>query len=358
MRIACFLNTSGSINWGCQATFEGVRYLLQRDYPQAGFVPFDLPPAPRRMFRQLRRFHERKLGNAIISNDAAGVRRWLARLGLAPELLDGFTHICFNGEGAVHFRSGHLLRCMGLLYLLAPDRRVAAVNQTIDLGNDPWLEQVVACVYNRIDTVAVREPVSLRYAQRAGIRNVRLIPDAVYGLPRMTPAQITALVEARDLPEHYITLTGSSALRPDRQSLRRMRTVITSIRACSDHPFVFMASAKTDLWLAARLAKDGLVRVIGPEVKYRDAMAIIARSGLLVGGRQHPNIFAWIYGTPYLPFAGNTFKNAGVAELQQYPVKPLSWDATPGEIAQAWTQAASLRGTEFPHITVDDFRIF
>ena len=144
----------------------------------------------------------------------------------------------------------------------------------------------------------------------------------------------------------------------DKRSLRKLAGVIAAIRTCSDLPVVFMASAKTDLWLAGRLADRGQVTVIGPPVKYHDAMAIIARSEVLVGGRQHPNIFAYIYATPYLPFAGNTFKNTGVAELQQYPVMPLTWDAAPDEITQAWAAVDKLRGAAFREISVGDFRIF
>jgi len=358
MKIACFLNTSGSINWGCQATFEGVRHLLMQAYPEAEFVPLDLPPLSFRRLRPARRWLERRLGTAILNDNEAAGEKALARLNVSTGLFDACTHICFNGEGAVHYRSGHLMRCMGLLYLLSRDRPVVAINQTIDLGNDAWLERVVAHVYRRLERVSVREPMSLRYARGIGIDHAELVPDTVYGLPRMDAQELARRAAPYALPERYLTMTGSSALRDDRSSLCRLSAVAGTLLDASGLPVVFMASAKADIRLAARLARRYPLTIIQPPVRYLDAMAIIARSGLLAGGRQHPNIFAWMYAVPYLPFAGNTFKNSGVAELQHYPLVPLPWNADAATVRAAWEKAVALDRSIFHAIPVGDFRLF
>jgi len=76
----------------------------------------------------------------------------------------------------------------------------------------------------------------------------------------------------------------------------------------------------------------------------------------LIRGRQHPNIFAYIYKVPYIPLKGNTFKNEGVAKLQDYPLLPLSWDLKKEELV---TAIETLKEQErlFPIITIDSFNI-
>ena len=46
MRIAYFINTFKSINWGGQATSSGIKYMINETYPEAEFVPFTLPELP------------------------------------------------------------------------------------------------------------------------------------------------------------------------------------------------------------------------------------------------------------------------------------------------------------------------
>lgn len=46
MKIAYFINTFKSTNWGGQATSTGVKYLLFKEYSDADFIPLDLPDLP------------------------------------------------------------------------------------------------------------------------------------------------------------------------------------------------------------------------------------------------------------------------------------------------------------------------
>jgi polysaccharide pyruvyl transferase WcaK-like protein len=55
-------------------------------------------------------------------------------------------------------------------------------------------------------------------------------------------------------------------------------------------------------------------------------MAVIAKAYLVVGGRQHPNIFAAIHHIPFVPLQGNTHKMEGVVELLHYPLEVLAWE--------------------------------
>jgi len=184
MEIAYFINTFKSINWGGQATSSGIQYMLSNVYPKAKFVPLDLPDLPFKKIKLFRMYYEYRLVRSILKDDLGKVYYYLKKMNISSTIFDDFSHICFNGEGAVHYRSGHIRVFMGLLYIAKKQgKTVAAVNQTIDLNDKPILEAVLSKVYNSIDFISVREPISYDYAKRIGIKNVQLIPDAVYGLP-------------------------------------------------------------------------------------------------------------------------------------------------------------------------------
>jgi len=358
MRIAYFINTFKSINWGGQATSSGIKHMLEKTYPHAEFVPFDLPDLPFKKIKILRKYYEVKLVKAIMRDDLNALYAVLSSMNIPDTIFDDFTHICFNGEGAVHYKSGHIRLFMGLLYLAKKKRKtVAAVNQTIDLNGNTELEKLLTKVYRELDFISVREPVSYEYAKKLGLSNMKLIPDAVYGLPKMGASEIEATVEKYNLPHTYITLTGSSALKRDKKSLHAMTQIIRSIQENTNLPLVFMANAKTDIWLAHKLEQKFDFNIIEPPVKYKDAMAIIAASEVLIGGRQHPNIFAYIYGVPYIPFIGNTYKNEGVARLQNYWVTPFCWDVEKEVFVNVLKQAFHNDHT-FTDIDIDTFKIF
>jgi len=358
MRIAYFINTFKSINWGGQATSSGIRYMINETYPEAEFVPFTLPELPFKKIKILRKYYEVNLLRSIVRDDLEKVYYFLSKMNVPSTIFDEFSHICFNGEGAVHYKSGHIRVFMGLLYIAKKQGKVvAAVNQTIDLNGDKILERLLSKVYNSVDFVSVREPLSYDYAKRIGIKNVQLIPDAVYGLPRMDKSQIDGIVSRYNLPKKYITVTGSSILKRNKKSLVHMRQIMQYIQEYFQISIVFMANAKTDIWLAHKLENEFDLTIIEPPVKYQDAMAIIANSEILIGGRQHPNIFAYIYEVPYIPFVGNTFKNEGVAKLQNYSLMPLKWDIEESDLIKN-IQKVFNKNDIFHIINIDKFDIF
>ena len=357
MKIAYFINTFNSINWGGQATSNAIEYMLSKQYPEAEFVPLDMPQLPFKKMKIFRKYYEKELIRAIMEDRIEDVFYYLKKMNIPSTIFETFTHICFNGEGAIHARSGHIVVFMGLLYIAKKQGKVvAAINQTIDLKHNKRLELLIQKVYNTLDFVAVREPISLTYAKNIGISDVHLIPDAVYGLPELTDEMIDERISKFSLPEKYVAVTGSSILKRNSTSLAYMKHLVSTIQKHIDLPIVFMANAKTDIWLAHRLQKEFGFMIVEPPVKFMDAMAIIARSEILIGGRQHPNIFAYMYEIPFIPFKGNTFKNDGVVALQNYPVKPLVWGSEESEFKRSLEKIAE--GVSFNKITIKDFSIF
>jgi glycosyltransferase involved in cell wall biosynthesis/polysaccharide pyruvyl transferase WcaK-like protein len=357
MRIAYFINTFNSINWGGQATSNAIKYMLGRAYPNAEFVAMNMPELPFKKMKLFRQYYDQKLIAAILHDEIDNIYKYLSKMNVPPTIFDGYTHVCFNGEGAVHARSGHLSIFMGLLYIAKHQgKKVAAVNQTIDLAGNQELEALLKKVYTHLDFVSVREPLSLQYAKGIGIKDIVMIPDATYGLPRLKEKEIDKRLQKFHLPEAYIGITGSSILKRNARSLQQMRSLLTYVRKHFEQPIVFLANAKTDIWLAHRLKNEFAFEIIEPPVKYLDAIAIISRAFLIIGGRQHPNIFAYIYGVPYLPYKGNTFKNDGVALLQEYPVMPLEWSSDERQFTEALHRIEHFVPSK--KIMIDDFRIF
>ena len=204
MRIAYFVNSFNSINWGGQATSKGIKTLVKKTYPDAEFVPLDLPSAPMKKLRIVRTIWERKLARAILNDDRKGVVKYLKRLNIDEHFFDGFDTVCFNGEGAIHAKSGHLIRLMGMLYEYKQRGVfVSALNQTVDLAGNSLLQEVVKKVYSMVDYLAVREPVSQRELQKLGLEP-ELVGDAAYALGAFSEEKIEKLIDDLDLPEKFI----------------------------------------------------------------------------------------------------------------------------------------------------------
>ncbi|MDD3774912.1 MAG: polysaccharide pyruvyl transferase family protein [Sulfurovaceae bacterium] len=346
MKIAYFPNTARSINWGGQATSEGIKKLIKETYPDAEFIPLDLPLFPLHKIRIFRIFLEKQLANAILEDDRNKVIKYLKKLNIDDSFFDNIDTVCFNGEGAVHPKSGYLMRFMGMLYEYKKRGAfVAVLNQTVDLGNDKFLKKIIKKVYSMVDYLAVREPVSQRELQGLGL-NPELVGDAVYALGRYSYEQIDTLVSDLDLPGKFIAVTGSSYLRRDGRSLKMLDKLLEEIQKFyKDVPIYFLANAKTDIYLAKKLQlKYGFIIFAAPKEKYQRAIAVISKAYLVIGGRQHPNIFAAMYGVPFIPFQGNTHKMNGVVELLNYPMKVLNWEDSE-QFKDAFNKVEKIRDT-------------
>jgi len=343
MRIAYFVNSFNAINWGGQATSKGMKTLVEKTYPDAEFIPLELPSAPMKKFRIVRKIWEKRLAKAILEDDREAVIKYLKKLNTDESFFDGFDTVCFNGEGAIHAKSGHLIRFMGMLYEYKQRGAfVAALNQTVDLGDNKRIQAVVKKIYSMVDYLAVREPVSQRELQKFGL-DPEVVGDAAYALGSFSFEQVEALTSDLNLPDKFISVTGSSILIRNEKSVKRMDALLSKIVSFyKDIPIYFLATTKTDIYLAKKLQSKYGYEIFAPPEKHDKAMAVIAKSYILIGGRQHPNIFAAMQGTPFIPFKGNTHKMEGVVELLQYPMDVLGWD-NQDQVLKAFEKMESLR---------------
>ncbi len=327
MRIAYFVNSTNSINWGGQATSKGIKTLVEKTYPEATFVPLDLPKFPMNKFRIVRTIWEKKLATAILDDNRQNVIKYLDKLNIDERFFDDYDTVCFNGEGAIHAKSGHLIRLMGMLYEYKQRGAfVSALNQTVDLGDNTLIKAVVKKVYSMVDYLAVREPVSQRELQKLGL-DPALVGDAAYALGAFPEEKVDSLISDMNLPKKFVVVTGSSFLSRNKTSVKLMDQLLKEVQEFYiDMPIYFLANTKTDMYLAKKLrAKYGFSIFSVPE-KHDRAMAVIAKAYIVIGGRQHPNIFAAMQGVPFIPLQGNTHKMEGVVELLKYPINVLSWE--------------------------------
>lgn len=326
MKIAYFVNSAKSINWGGQATSKGIKTLVEKTYPDAEFIPLDLPPFPLNKFRIVRTIWEKKLAKAILEDNHEGVVKYLRKLNIDENFFDGFDTVCFNGEGAIHAKSGHLIRLMGMLYEYKQRGAfVSALNQTVDLGDNDLIKAVVKKVYSMVDYLAVREPVSQRELEKLGL-SPALVADAAYALGAFSKEKIDSLISDLNLPKKFVAVTGSSFLSRNKSSVKLMSQLLKQVQSFyTDVPIYFLANTKTDMYLAKKLKEKYGFTIFSVPEKHDRAMAVIAKAYIVIGGRQHPNIFAAMQGVPFIPLQGNTHKMEGVVELLKYPIDVLSW---------------------------------
>jgi polysaccharide pyruvyl transferase WcaK-like protein len=354
MKIAYFVNSFNSINWGGQATSNGIKKLVQKSYPNAEFVPLTLPSFPMNKIKLMRKYWEKKLGKAILADDEIQVNYYLTKLNIDQSLFDSYDTVCFNGEGAIHAKSGHLIRLMGMLYMFKKRGAfVSALNQTVDLGDNQFIKDVVKKVYSMVDYLAVREPVSQRELNALDLYP-EVVADAAYALGKFSDEKINSLISDLNLPDKFIAITGSSYLSRDKKSLQLMRNLIDQIRLYyKDIPLYFLANTKTDIYLAKRLQNEFQYQIFASPQKHDKAMAVIAKSYMIIGGRQHPNIFAAIHQVPFVPLQGNTHKMEGVVELLNYPMEVLKWeDINSSNIQTIFENIESSRDKLYLNVTV------
>ncbi len=219
MKIAYFLNTFPSINWGSQGTSHGIAHLIKNEYPESELIPMGFPQLNK--IRILRRLNEYFLMKAILKNDTKTVIKLLNQGGISSNVFKAITHICFNGEGAIHQKSGHIPRLMGLLYLAKTQGLpIAAINQTVDFPNPNSLAAKTVChIYKNVDFLSVREPISLEKVHSMGLEKAVLIPDAAYGLPKLDNKTIISKCKSLGIEPPYICFAGSSKLKRNDHSL-------------------------------------------------------------------------------------------------------------------------------------------
>lgn len=349
MRIVLLNDTRESENWGCNSTVAGLLKILEDGWPDAEISTAKVPSLPFRKIPALRKFFDRKLCDHLLSDqsDNSALFRSLRRMNFSAISDPLPDRIYINGEGMLHSKSGHLIRLLGTMaYYKAGGAWVAAVNQTIDLSQRPELNSLIARVFTRLDHVTVRDPISLEYLHGLGVNEARLVPDAAFASPWPDETDQTNAGSGVGLPPDFVAMTGSSALKP--RQVETFERFLTLVRAKLMLPVVMLCSTKTDRrFFDALRGKSPDLTMVAPPATYQDAMAVISKAKVLVGGRFHPMIFAARAGTPIIGCAGNTHKTQGLLDLLEYPIPSVNWNDLDG-----FEQALATVRTEGPSLGI------
>jgi tetratricopeptide (TPR) repeat protein len=311
-------DTSHWYHWGCSGTSRGLGETLeQRGYtlnriPITGLYTCTEGPGSLEEFDDPGRYRRFTASNA-----------WLFRE------LDYVDHVVVNGEGSLHGDNGYVRNLLYLAYIAKtrlgkdvqiinhscyPDRLAEASD------SGPW--RMYRKVYEAIDFVALRDPLSHGLMTRAGV-------DAVRSFDCL-PLTITRHFAGPTARRHdELVLAGSVALRGDDAEVwgafvERMTATGMKVRLLMG---ASMLPAIEDVEFARLLA----ARVPrGLEVVDADSLdtwlGTIARAAVLVSGRFHYTIAAATLGTPYVLLESNTPKNVGLAAVLESPA-PVSLDS-------------------------------
>jgi polysaccharide pyruvyl transferase WcaK-like protein/Flp pilus assembly protein TadD len=308
-RVLLLNDTSAWYHWGCSCTSLALRAGLAagggavRGVPIAALAALGPLPSGRAELDDPRLF------DAFARNHGA--------LCAALEQAD---EVVVNGEGTLH---GVSRAAIGLLYLawLARrryGRRVRIVNHSCYPDDRAQrtgsaVEDFYRQVYEALDGVAVREPVSATLLESLGIHVTRsfdclpLFAAAQAHAVRRDPGGADRLLLAGSVADAGAVAAALGALARD-------------ARAAGLRP-AFLCGAAGGLAADDRDFARRLAAVAGPDVELLHAtseaafLSAIASARLLVSGRFHYSIAAACLGTPFVALDSNTPKMDGLMAL-------------------------------------------
>lgn len=339
MKVLLYLNEKGSVNWGTKATVEGLKNIILKNNGEI-FSPEIIGFCKSK--RAYKKIIDFMLFVGVMTNSKFILEMALKKSNLSVDILKEITHVVFNGEGAIHKKSGHFYRLIGLAnYAKILGLKVCAVNQTVDIKNISLKSIYIRKVYNDLDFVSVRENLSYDVCKKIGISNVSVMPDAAYNTYN---AYKTHEAHKKNIgSDGYITISGSSLLKKNKKSIAFQERIIKAIqKVFPGRKIIYLVNAKTDSYLANKLkVKYDISIVDSAEKDFYEVMHILENAKIHIGGRQHINIFSYMVKTPYIYIDGNTFKNKGVAKLQNYKALNLKMNLSCDDIVNIILKAAN-----------------
>ena len=314
MKKAILLNdTQNWYHWGCYLTSHCLKALIAEKYalqPSVSIMQLrQIPYAPQH-FSDF--------------TDAAFLQKYAADNSNIINMMQKADVIFINGEGSMHGSSALALNLLLLVVIgkLVLNKTVCLVNHSVyPNDSDQWLDnplgQLYARVYQLLDDVAIREPVSLRLMQQAGIEKARQAFDC----------SVLALAPSAHTRERTITIGGSVAFTAE--GVQSLLQVLQPYRQAGYRlQFVYGAAAhgaEDDLAFLRLLNQQDICRVEALCChSIDDFVQALAQASLLVSGRFHYTLAAYALGTPPVLLGSNTPKNHALADWLALP-GPLPW---------------------------------
>tara|TARA_R110001592_G_scaffold254048_13_gene517297 strand:+ start:1337 stop:4066 length:2730 start_codon:yes stop_codon:yes gene_type:complete len=316
-----FLNdTSNWYHWGCSGTSLNIHRALRGRGYDVQALPIALTQSLAGLPTSPEEFDSDEVYAAFTSKNTSLVSQ-----------VSAADIVVINGEGSLH---GGGIVPIGLLYIaFVAKTRLAKTVQIInhscypqgsDTSSDGPLNRLYQRVYQQLDFIAVREPVSLRLLQSLDIPCVQSFDC----LPLFIDS-LQALQTKRVSDKPYIVLTGSVAwgeaiAEPLTQFLQQRLAVGYSIKLLiGASAFLAADDVVFVQWMQRKAAGKFDLCVADTEQAWLEC---IANAALLVSGRFHHSIAAAFLETPFIVTASNTPKVAGLLELLEMPNALLQAD--------------------------------
>lgn len=243
------------------------------------------------------------------------------RAAASSRLLDWAQVVLLDGNGNIADTWPRVV-INGLFDLaLAKSLGAAAysVNQTVDLSN-PVLRRLMRYVYNSIDGVVVREPVSRRRLEEMGVEPhlIKVGADCAILVDDFRGAEAKAVADRFEVPQGSIGLALRADMSPD---LDMWAAAVTAIEERFNRKVVYFNSAeKTGLPLGWALREKVGITVVEGLSDYSVLVPLLSRFSVMVSQCYHPLYFAILAQVPFVALGGNTFKAAGLLEHLEYPI--------------------------------------
>lgn len=236
--------------------------------------------------------------------------------------------IVLNGEGSMHGTSKPVLTLL-LLVKIAKEvfgKVVHIINHSCypedkDKASESSVCHVYRSIYEKVDSVAVREPVSLALMASMGLQVIQSFDCLPLYLKQNH-------IEPVDIKKNYIVLSGSVVLNDNyieqlaqfMQSLHEQGLKMVVLTGSKAYP------AREDVYLIERLKQITDVPWQWYDAKNAvEWLRVIGEAQLLISGRFHHSIAAAFLKTPFIALTSNTPKMNGMLQMLSLP-QPISTD--------------------------------
>jgi polysaccharide pyruvyl transferase WcaK-like protein len=198
---------------------------------------------------------------------------------------------------------------------------VYVVNQTVS-ASIPWIKEIIAHVYNEMDGIVAREPVTRGKLTEMGVRREIIFEGA--DAATWADYRVDDLNNDESLAATAKKCEGGIALfiRGDlKEDVRMWAEVVKELGKRFQRPVVYIPSSRSDDMAFSRaIAELSPLRVVENIAGYRRAFFLLQKMHFVISSRYHPIYFSIMAGAPFAAIRGNTFKNEGLLKLIEYPL--------------------------------------
>lgn len=300
--------TEVRFNWGCAASSEALGKIVAEKYPDAEIRAEPI-------------FWEKIPESIYVPLEPAEFPEYLsAWMEQAADFFEPYRWadmVIVDGEGSMHDypdMAHHpeplriLLRAYAAKKLLG--KKVQIINHSISFLDKKY-HPLVKTVYEAVDYVSVREPLSVRFLESLGIDSV-LAPDAAFRTTGVPKKKINSLLRRAKVQRPYFVLMLSQLVRI---SPSKVKKFVLGLKEMTGMRLFALAAGEPEKERLRPLQKKISFPIYDMRTTHNEVVSICEQSEFIVSGRFHCSIFAALAKTPFAMLRSNTYKMEGLSEL-------------------------------------------